>query len=196
MAKNRLNKFYNPKLYKPPAAASFVQIQAHTQKKQQIGPPPSAEFGGSKGEEGSGVIHMLDMMVEEIDKEMTVAEAEEKDAQEDYEKMMADSADKRAEDSKTMTDKESALAEMMAELEQHKEDKFSTFNQLMETGEYIANLHKECDWLLENFESRKAARKGEVEAMAKAKDVLNGADYSLLQLSMPNTVTRRFLRKA
>merc|ERR1719161_3134319 len=126
---------------------------------------------------------MMDTITADLDKEMTVAKAEEKDAQEDYEKMMADSADKRAEDSKTMTDKESALAEMMAELEQHKEDKFSTFNQLMETGEYIANLHAECDWLLENFEARKAARKGEVEAMAKAKDVLNGADYSLLQSS-------------
>merc|ERR1719331_2634215 len=135
-------------------------------------------------------------MVEEIDKEMTVAEAEEKDAQADYEKMMADSADKRAEDSKAMTDKESALAEMMAELEQHKEDKMSTFNQLMENGEYIANLHAECDWLLENFEARKAARKGEIEAMAKAKDVLNGADYSLLQLSEPMMVTRKFLHKA
>merc|ERR1719506_2078131 len=44
MAKNRLNKFYNPKLYKPPAPtaepASFVQVQAHTQKKDDIGPAP------------------------------------------------------------------------------------------------------------------------------------------------------------
>merc|ERR1719379_1320431 len=139
MVKNRLQKFYNPKLYKPPpAAASFVQIRAHTQKKQEIGPAPSAEFGGSKGEEGQGVIHMLDMMVEEIDKEMTVAEAEEKDAQEDYEKMMKDSADKRAEDSKTMTDKESAKAQMEAELEQHKSDKMATFTELMENAQYIS----------------------------------------------------------
>merc|ERR1719217_167873 len=193
MAKNRLNKFYNPKLYKPPAAASFVQIRAHTQKKQQIGPPPAAEFGGSKGEEGQGVIHMLDMMVEEIDKEMTVAEAEEKDAQEDYEKMMADSADKRAEDSKTMTDKEGAKAEMEGELEQHKSDKMATYKEMVETGEYIAALHSECDWLLENFEARKEARTGEIEAMAKAKDVLNGADYSLLQVEKPNRSNRKYL---
>merc|ERR1719217_303803 len=193
MAKNRLNKFYNPKLYKPPAEPSFVQVHAHTQKKQQIGPPPSAEFGGSKGEEGSGVIHMLDMMVEEIDKEMTVAEAEEKDAQEDYEKMMADSADKRAEDSKTMTDKESAKAEMEGQLEQHKSDKMATFKELAETGEYIMNLHSECDWLLENFDARKEARTGEIEAMGKAKDVLNGADYSLLQMDKPNRSNRKYL---
>merc|ERR1719183_1284930 len=100
-------------------------------------------------------------MVADLDEEMTVAKAEEKDAQEDYEKMMADSADKRAEDSKSMTDKESALAEMMAELEQHKEDKMSAFNEFTENGEYIANLHMECDWLLENFVARASARKGE-----------------------------------
>merc|ERR1719502_1648413 len=159
MAKNRLNKFYNPKLYKPPPAEpSFVQVHAHTQKKQEIGPAPAAEFGGSKGEEGQGVIHMLDMMVEEIDKEMTVAEAEEKDAQEDYEKMMKDSADKRAEDSKTMTDKESAKAELEGQLEQHKSDKMATYKEMAETGEYIAALHSECDWLLENYEARKEAR--------------------------------------
>merc|ERR1719388_294175 len=142
------------------------------------------------------IIKMLDDMVAGLDKELTVGKATEKDAQEDYEKMMADSADKRAEDSKSMTDKESALAEMETELEQHKEDKMSAFNEFTENGEYIANLHKECDWLLENFESRKAARKGEIEAMAKAKDVLNGADYSLLQTSGPHSVTHRFLRKA
>merc|ERR1719272_1910095 len=90
--------------------AVFVQVRAHTQNKAAPGPPPAAEFGGTKSEESGGVIAMMDMMIADMDKEMTVAEAEEKDAQADYEKMMADSADKRAEDSKTMTDKESAKA--------------------------------------------------------------------------------------
>merc|ERR1712224_869375 len=33
----------------------------------------------------------------------------------------------------------------------------------------LAHLHKECDWLLQNFDARKEARAGEVEAMKKAK---------------------------
>merc|ERR1719410_542730 len=39
-AKNRLNKFYNPKLYKPPAdePAMLIEIAAHRQKKEA--PPP------------------------------------------------------------------------------------------------------------------------------------------------------------
>merc|ERR1719512_671941 len=44
-AKNRLNKFYNPKLYKPPPQvepASFVEISAHEQKKAPPAPPPES----------------------------------------------------------------------------------------------------------------------------------------------------------
>merc|ERR1719316_2135348 len=121
---------------------------------------------------------------------MTVAQAEEKDAQADYEKMMQDSAERRAEDSKTMTDKESAKAQTEAALEQHKSDKMSTVTELGETMQYIAALHGECDWLLQYYDARKEARDGEIDAMAKAKDVLKGADYSLLQAR-----SQKFLRR-
>jgi len=66
MAKNRLNKFYNPKLYKPPAgAAVFVQVSAHRQgKKADPGAPPET-FGeySKKTEESGGVIAMIDSLV-------------------------------------------------------------------------------------------------------------------------------------
>merc|ERR1719162_2358684 len=90
-AKNRLNKFYNPKLYKPPA--EFAQIKAH----KDAPPPPPADIKeySKKGEESNGIISMMDALVADLDKEMTEAETEEKDAQADYEQMMKDSADKR-----------------------------------------------------------------------------------------------------
>merc|ERR1719162_1533003 len=40
MAKNRLNKFYNPKMYNE--EAGLVQIQAHAQQKAAPPPPPQA----------------------------------------------------------------------------------------------------------------------------------------------------------
>merc|ERR1719161_2178233 len=110
-----------------------------------------------------------------------MAKQEEKDAQKDYERFMKDSAEKRAEDSRTMTDKESAKAETEAALEQHKSDKMSTGKALMETMKYIAALHGECDWHLQNFQARKEAREGEVDQLHAAKDTLSGADMSLLQ---------------
>merc|ERR1712127_164055 len=114
-AKNRLNKFYNPKLYKEPAA-SLVQVSMH---RQLDAPPPPPEAPGSyekKGEESGGVIAMIDSLVKDLDTEMTEAETEEKLAQEEYEELMADSAQKRASDSKSMTEKEGVKASTEAAL--------------------------------------------------------------------------------
>merc|ERR1719410_932282 len=112
---------------------------------------------------------------------MTEAEVEEKDAQADYEEMMSDSASKRQADSKSLQGKTSARAELESSLEQHKEDKADAGKELMATMKYIHSLHGECDWLLKYFDVRKEARDGEVESLKKAKAVLSGADYSLLQ---------------
>merc|ERR1719428_1506743 len=109
---------------------------------------------------------------------MTEMEVTEKDAQKDYETFMSDAAAKRAEDSKSITDKEAAKAALEEELQSNKEALKGKQVELMETEKYIMELHQECDWLVEHFELRKEARANEVEALKKAKDVLSGADYS------------------
>jgi len=213
-AKNRMQKFYNPKLYKPPpkrelteeeritlnmggtlaptnppggiagTGVSFVQVRAHQKTKDDAppAPPPEAKFGGKKSEESGGVLAMMDLLVAEIDKEITTAKLEEKDAQDDYEKLTTESSNKRSSDSKAMTDKNSAKAEMETELQATKDAKEATTTELKATMDYLHSLHKECDWLLENYSQRKEARASEIDAMGKAKAVLNGADYSLLQI--------------
>merc|ERR1719482_1310141 len=117
---------------------------------------------------------------------MTEAETSEKNSQKDYEKTMNDSAEKRALDSKTLTDKAKAKAEVEGELEQSKEGKVATTRELMATEEYIQSLHAECDWLLQYFDVRKEARTGEIESLKSAKAVLSGADFSMLQLKGQN----------
>jgi len=183
-AKNRLNKFYNPKLYKPPA---FTQ----TRSRDAPPPPPeSIESYSKKSEESNGIIAMMDALIKDLDKEMTEAEVEEKDAQGDYEQMMKDSADKRAEDSKTLTDKESALADLQTGLEEQTAGLSSTQKELAATNQYIHTLHLECDWLIKYYDMRKEARAGEIDALGKAKAVLNGADYSLVQLHSVKALRR------
>merc|ERR1719188_106763 len=110
-----------------------------------------------------------------------VSTTEEKDAQADYEQFMKDSAEKRAQDSKNLADKESALADMQASLEKSTDTKVSTTKELGATLQYIQSLHNECDWLLQYFEVRKEARISEIDALGKAKAVLSGSDYSLVQ---------------
>jgi len=192
MAKNRLNKFYNPKLYKP-EGASFVQIATHTQSEDdKAAPPPPPEAPGAykkKGEESTGVIAMIDDLTKELDTEMTEAENEEKLAQEEYEELMADSAEKRAADSKSITAKEGEKANTETALTTAEDTHTSTVKELMATEEYISSLHGECDWLIKYYDVRREARGGEIDALKKAKAVLSGADFSLVQ-----TKSRKFLR--
>merc|ERR1712129_233468 len=95
--------------------------------------------------------------------------------------MIADSSDKRKADSKSLMEKGSAKADLEASLEEHKQTRTDTAKELMATLEYIHSLHLECDWLTQNFDVRKEARAGEIDSLTKAKAVLSGADYSLLQ---------------
>merc|ERR1719159_842990 len=132
---------------------------------------------------------MIDLLVKDLDKEMTEAETAEKDAQKDYETMMSDSAEKRAEDAKALTDKESTLAEMQTDLETDTETKAATGKELGATVQYISSLHAECDWLIQYFDVRKDARDSEIDALGKAKAVLSGADFSFVQ-----TKTQNFLQ--
>merc|ERR1719379_611392 len=112
---------------------------------------------------------------------MTEAEAEERNAQADHEKMLQDSDTKRAEDSKAVTDKSESLAQMQGELESAKEAKASTEKGITATKEYLASLHTECDFIMKFYTVRQEARASEIDALGNAKAVLSGSDYSLLQ---------------
>merc|ERR1719171_3111548 len=68
-AKNRLNKFYNPKLYvAPPAREAAAMAQLHGAAAPP--PPPAADLSYKKsGEESNGVIAMIDLLIADIDKD-------------------------------------------------------------------------------------------------------------------------------
>merc|ERR1719248_76594 len=174
----------------PPAGIAGTGIAVAFLQRSSVdsreAPPPAPETFGAyakKSEESNGVMAMIDLLVKDLDKEMTEATAEEKDAQGDYEQMMSDSAEKRAADSKSITEKEAVKADLEAALQEQTAKKASTSKELAATLEYIASLHAECDWLLKFYDVRKEARAGEVEALGKAKAILSGADYSLVQRS-------------
>jgi len=212
-AKNRLNKFYNQKLYKAAAKAEFssedriysnlggkvttaapggiadtgvavfAQISSHEERLSGLQPPPETwDAYASKSEQGVGVIAMLDLLVKDLDKEMTEAKTGEQDAQADYKQLMKYSAEKRKTDSAALTERSSAKADMEAELQTDVAAKKSGVKELMATQKYALALHSECDWLMQYYEVRKEARVGEVESLKNARAVLSGADYSLLQM--------------
>jgi len=169
-AKKRLNKFYNPTL-------AFAEISTHDTGKAPPGPPPDTwDAYAKKSDESTNVVAMIDVLIADLDKEMTEAKAEEKNDQEDYETMMTESAAKRTEDSNSLSGKMEAKAEAEKTLAEQTEVKKDTTKELWATLKYIDSLHHECDWLMKFFDVRKTARTGEIDALVKAKEVLSGAE--------------------
>merc|ERR1719198_1392133 len=112
---------------------------------------------------------------------MTESQTEEKLAQEEYEEMMKDSAAKRASDTKSLAEKRLVLADSENLIVSKDEELTSTKKNIMATTEYLGQLHAQCDWLLKYFDMRTAARNTEIDSLQKARAVLSGADFSLVQ---------------
>merc|ERR1719487_1249293 len=109
-AKNRMQKFYNPTLYKAPpkteatmeekiiTAGTFVQL-----RRSDVAPPPAPEMPSGpvqKNGKSAGVIGMMDTIISDLGSDMKDMEYEEKTAQKDYAELMADSQTTRAGDTK------------------------------------------------------------------------------------------------
>jgi len=187
-AKNRMQKFYNPTLYKAPPktentmeekiiiAGTFAQVHMH------VAPPPAPEMPSGpvqKNAKSAGVIGMMDTIIKDLGDDMKDMEYEEKTAQKDYAELMADSQTTRAGDSKALTGKTATKAEVESELMTTKEIRSATATDLKQIATVISDLHAACDFIMENFDLRKEARTNEIEGLKNAKAVLAGASFSL-----------------
>merc|ERR1719331_2790005 len=180
MAKNRLNQFYNPTLYKAPEPLAEEEFFA--QRRAAPGPPPET-FSGEykKSESSAGIISMIDQMGKDMEDEMAEAKRDEEEAQKDYEETMNDAATKRADDSKLMVTKEGEKAEQTTKLEEFKESRRTKKGQLEVLEDKIDNLHKNCDHLVANYATIKEARTKEEEGLKTSKAILAGANFGFLQ---------------
>ena len=190
LAVNRLNKFCTPKLHKAApkdelssddrmyvnmggeiTSAALTGIAGMNVARVQLlqADPVSEPFSSKleKNHEGySGVLAVIGSLVADLAKESQEAKVEENHSQQEYEAFMAESAPSRAQKVKEIE-----------ELVQPKEELASAVTSASETAKVISALHHSCDWLLQNFDTRKKARAGEIEALNNAKAVLAGADF-------------------
>merc|ERR1719487_2041557 len=183
LAKNRLNKFYNPTLYqapeKEPEEEFFAQVSVL--RATQPGPPPETFGEYKKSESSAGVIAMIDDMVRDVEKDLAEAKRDEEEAQKDYEEEMSDAATKRSDDSKLIVTKDGEKAEKSTQLEDTKEAKRTKKGQLEVLEDKIDNLHKTCDFLVEHYAGIREERLKEEEGLKASKNVLAGAKLGFLQ---------------
>lgn len=170
----RLNVFYKKDQEQPPPgveptdAPQFNLIQEHQQ------PPKS--FGGYKQNSGaSPVLSLINKIVDDSKKSEAEAIQAEKDSQKNYEQFISDSNA----NIKTLTDQVTSKTEVVAQANEDKNsaetDHQFKVSEIEKLSQYRADLHKECDFLIKNFELRRDARTQEREAVAEAKAILSGA---------------------
>merc|ERR1719163_1770560 len=192
-AKNKLQKFYNPALYKPPpkeelseedqilanlGGASFAQIVSHRGHRAHIAQPEMPTGLGSyekKGQKSGGVMALMDQITRDLDASLMDGEHEESTAQKDYVELMADSQESRTQMTKSIMDKQATKAEISTKKAQAKEKEMGDLKDLEIIAKYVVELHGSCDFILENFDIRKEARTAEVESLKQAKAILAGA---------------------
>merc|ERR1719498_1971512 len=132
------------------AQAAWLQVPAFVQLKDG---------------KSNGVIALMEMLMKELQGDMTDAEHEETTSQKDYEKLMADSQASRAQNVESITAKEAAKGDLDVKIENAKETQASQESELMNLNSYIAELHASCDFLIDNYDLRKTARENEVEGL-------------------------------
>jgi len=188
LAINRLNKFYAPKLHKaapkaelsaddhiyvnmggeittaaPKGIAGTNVARVQLLQADPVSEPFSSKY--QKNHEGfSGVVSLIGSLVADLAKESQEAKVEEDHSQQEYEAFMAESAASRAEKVREVAELEDAKAAVSASLVQSKEELVSAVTSATETAKVISAFHQSCDWLLQNFDTRRTVCAGEIQA--------------------------------
>jgi len=159
--------------YGPEAAL----LQQPEYKSNSDTPPETFEGTDTrKKSEGTGILAILSMIKEDIEKEMKVASAEEAEALKAYEDLRADSqATVDALDAKIVSLGQDVAAKMkeIADLGAVKQNKADSEAA---TDAFLTDLGPNCDWVDKYFDSRMEKRKAEMDGLQEAKAVLAGAD--------------------
>merc|ERR1719472_96499 len=205
-AKNRLFKFYRPNLHKEEQRRELTEEErvaiaagapdprdaeeampkggiagtGITALAQGAPPPPPDTWGAYQKKDGksNGVIALMEMLAKELEDGITESKHEEDTAQADYERLMEESQATRAQNVESITSDEAAKADLDTNIESTKGKKASQEAELSNIKQYITQLHANCDFLVENYDLRKAARVNEIESLKNAKSVLSGANFA------------------
>lgn len=160
-AKDRMEQVYNKNAFVQQDPNPPVQLQPYKQNK-----------GGSK------VVSFLEAIIEDskaLEKDATAAEQE---AQMAYQSFVNDSNESIKTLNEAIESKTDAKTTAEADKEEALNQLSSTTENLENLEEAAGDLHKECDFVLKNFDIRQSARLEEIEALKEASAYLSGMQGS------------------
>jgi len=119
---------------------------------------------------------MISMIIEDSEKTKALAIADEKNASAAYEQFIVDSGASLKDLRKSLATSKEERADTSEKLQQTKEDLKDAMRTLESLQKEKAGLHKDCDFLIKNFDATQAAMAQEIEALQQAISILSGAE--------------------
>jgi len=145
-------------------------------------PPPATwdtgeEYGGAEGEQ-QGVMGILTLVKEDVEKDIALAEKQEEDAVKAFEDTKADLEATIAAGESAIDDYKAERADQETTSTQNTEERATEKTGLDATMAEIKNLKPGCDFILINYEVRVNKRQIEIDGLKKAKAILQGGDFA------------------
>jgi chromosome segregation ATPase len=171
-------------------AKKFVQVGQKVGHKQPAGPPPPPGFKEYKQSSGAGgLLSMIQQIITDAKTLEADAIQAETDAQKAYESFVKDTNFALGEKSRDITTKSETKATAEGDKVAASEDLSAALNMQQQNEAENADLHKSCDFTMQNFDIRQASLEQEMESLEEAKAVLRGMSGSFIQTD------RKFLKK-
>jgi len=169
MAVVRLSKYYKENKI----ALSLAQAPEYAQDEDKA-PETSFSGGDAHNSESGGIVAILEMIKEDLQKEMKEGRADEAKAQSEYEKQsgsLQDSLDAQKETKVSLEKEIAALDDKTASAEAYKGEKK---DDLSAEEDMKKSLKTDCNWVKTHFKTRRDARKTEMAGLVEAKNFLAG----------------------
>jgi len=143
-------------------------------------PPPTtwdAPYGG-KTDESTSIIAILEMITEDISKDIADAKASEDKAQAEYDSFKSESEAQIASLNEAITELTATQGEKEGEVTQKTEERTTNGEELDAVMKTMADAKPGCDFFAINYPVRLQNRQIELDGLDKAKAILTGASFN------------------
>merc|ERR1719235_221393 len=142
-------------------------------------PPPntwSEPYGGAKGET-NGVQSILQMIKDDVEKDIKTATEEETKSIAAYDTFIQDSADQIEKIDSDVTELEGEIGDAELAIKQARSTRGERKKVMDDTLMYLRSIAEGCDFMAANFELRKANREAETDGLLEAEAALTGGSF-------------------
>jgi len=155
-------------------------------------PPPAtwdASYGGKTGE-SQGILSILTIIKQDIQKDIDKSTAAEEAAIAAHEELVTDLNTQKTDLETAISDLEGAKSEKESDAQAAVDERGTKKGELSAVMDKIKAAEPGCDFIAVNFDLRTKNRQTEIDGLVKAKAILQGGDFSLAQTKKQLAVRR------